>query len=770
MQLLLSSVALLCLHSPAFGQKAPDPNLQYKKVQDLFDARCVTCHSCNSSPCQLDLASAEGIERGASKLHVYNGERLQPQAPTRMFIDAKTAQEWHQKFAFSPIFDRTTQKSFLLDLVKLNRANAVKTLEIKPAYNAPYSRNCPVTEHERYKFLLDFKNLGMPYGFPPLDDQQTELLDSWGANSFPTISTALKNNTMAQTAKSDIATWESYLNKTDMQHQLTARYLYEHWFIAHLNFSDRPQQFFRLVRSKTPPGQAIDEIATRRPYESPGSGKFYYRLRPVVSTIVHKQHILYALDAARLHRIQALFTNKPWPTIPKQMPSYQAEAASNPFVTFAAIPARSRYQFFLDEAKYFADTFIRGPVCEGQIAVNVINDHFVVMFVDPDKDLSTTDPSYLTKAAPYLELPAAGQSNVIESYYQTYKDDQVKYLEFRAKAYAAAKANQIGVDTIWDGDGSNNNAVLTILRHFDNASVTKGAHGGTPETVWIMDYPIFERMYYLLVAGFDVFGNLFHQLSTRLYMDNLRVESENNFLYLLGDGERHAVRAYWYQGEEARKKMREENALFSTAYVAQDPLKNQGDKAPVLTIQRNLQRLLARLDKHKGVVNQQDPYNCCVREHNPYKTNSVEAALEKLGSVRGLPASAFPELVYLNYKQGDVRKLYTLSRVSRHKNVSFLLNEEERRLPQEDRLLVMNGLTGSYPNYLLELNHEQLGQFASEMKNAKTTKDTQEILRKFGINRLNASFWPAFDSLHVTGKKQDAKAFGILDFSKYENL
>ena len=45
--------------------------------------------------------------------------------------------------------------------------------------------------------------------------------------------------------------------------------------------------------------------------------------------------------------------------------------------------------------------------------------------------------------------------------------------------------------------------------------------------------PIFERLYYALVADFDVFGNVTHQISTRLYMDFLRMQSETLYLGFL---------------------------------------------------------------------------------------------------------------------------------------------------------------------------------------------------------------------------------------------
>ena len=75
-----------------------------------------------------------------------------------------------------------------------------------------------------------------------------------------------------------------------------------------------------------------------------------------------------------------------------------------------------------------------------------------------------------------------------------------------------------------------------------------GLVGGPPKPAWLIDYPMFERIHYLLVAGFDVYGNLGHQLVTRHYMDFLRREGEFNFPALLPPAERLRLRDYWYRG------------------------------------------------------------------------------------------------------------------------------------------------------------------------------------------------------------------------------
>jgi hypothetical protein len=104
-------------------------------------------------------------------------------------------------------------------------------------------------------------------------------------------------------------------------------------------------------------------------------------------------------------------------------------------------------------------------------------------------------------------------------------------MRFSSKRYGGAQ--KVDLPLIWDGDGRNPNAALTVFRHFDSASVVKGLVGEPPETAWVIGYPLFERIYYLLVAGYDPYGNIGHQLNSRLYMDFLRMEGESNFLTFL---------------------------------------------------------------------------------------------------------------------------------------------------------------------------------------------------------------------------------------------
>ena len=74
-----------------------EPAQHWAAASQIFEQRCVVCHGCYDAPCQLQLGSFEGIERGASKVQVYDGTRLLANDPTRLFIDAQGTKAWRAR-------------------------------------------------------------------------------------------------------------------------------------------------------------------------------------------------------------------------------------------------------------------------------------------------------------------------------------------------------------------------------------------------------------------------------------------------------------------------------------------------------------------------------------------------------------------------------------------------------------------------------------------------------------------------------------------------
>ena len=528
-----------------FGSSSPQNRLTktverttvnyWQDVKPILESRCIVCHGCYDAPCQLDLSATEGIERGANKDLVYNAGRLLAIEPTRLFVDAHSPAEWRKKNFYPVLNERMQTKEanlkggLMAKMLQLKQQHPLPTVTPLPSsfdFGIERAQYCPKVEE--FDTFANKKPLwGMPYGLPGLTEQEHATLITWveeGAG-YETP------DPLGAGALSHISEWETFLNGETRKEQLMSRYLYEHLFLAHLYFDDlAPRLFFRLVRSTTPPGEAIDLIATRRPYDDPKIDRIYYRLEPVRTTILAKTHMPYVLNQQRLARYRTLFLEPEY--MVQALPSYEPEASANPFETFKLIPVRSRYMFLLDEAEFTIMNFIKGPVCRGQVALNVIDERFWIVFGNPNSPVLAHGAKVLEHENKNLQMPIAEQSNA------TPLRTWLKYSRLE-KNYVAGKIafiqehlttpEDLSLDVIWDGDGQNDNAALTVFRHLDNATVVKGFVGDEPKTLVLLGYPLLERIHYLLVAGYDIYGNIGHQLNSRLYMDFLRMEGETGF-------------------------------------------------------------------------------------------------------------------------------------------------------------------------------------------------------------------------------------------------
>lgn len=752
------TIALLfCLHLLTQTAHADE----WTSAKNVFDNRCVACHSCYTSPCQINLSSYEGLRRGGSKDRVYDGTRLKDLNPTRLYIDAHSTADWRKVYNFYPVIpENQSTDSMLMEAVTLGRTRGLQYRGM--SFDTNDDLVCAADTKE-WRDLMKKPGRGMPYGLPPISDADMSALTRWAKAGYPgkDVSYDQAWQDMDPHLQRHIRDWETLLNQDDLKSQIVARYLYEHLFLAHITFSDADGSFFRLIRSRRPSPTLPDEIATVRPYDSPGNQRVYYRFVNLPGTTMHKDHILFRLDADHMRFVKERLIGGKWVQEPKKMPEY-GQAAGNAILAFQDMPARARYEFFLNDARYFVMSFIRGPVCEGQIALNVIQDQFAVFFLDPDFDLSVNDDKFLLEAAPLLTTPAAVESEFGELSLWRYKEAQREYLRMRARRY---DGKPVSLNAVWDGDGQNDNAALTVFRHFDNAGVVKGIWAGEPKTVWVMDYPIFERMYYLLVAGFNVFGNVFHQGNTRMYMDNLRIESEDNFLYLMSEKMRRPVRSYWYEGSYARSQLELMNPLYSSSYpTALPPLTKS--RVPQEIVTTYLDTLLTN---RIGLVNK-GSYAGRARIQSP--TDDIGKALARLEGVRGGYTSFMPELTVLmiNGKSPRAARTFFLSKIVALTNVSFPIGERLRRIPQDDRLAVVENWIGSYPNFIVHLEDTELAKFVNALVAAKDEVSVRKVLAQYGMTRDNENFWQTYDQLNTQLRMDFPVEFGRIDLSKYENI
>ena len=770
--------ACACSRPATYEEQAPPAvarqTVHYQQdVQPIFEAKCAACHSCTEAPCQLKLTSGDGVMRGANATKIYNGKRKQDMDPTRLGIDALSTPEWRSKGFFStryaPVGDKAAplQASLIYGMVELGRQHpwpAGSKLPESLDFSRTRKNECPAMD-QFGDYARERPLQGMPWAVSGLTDPEFRTLKTWVAEGSVVEPSQLQASPAELAA---VQQWEQYLNRAGAREQLVARYLFEHLFIAHLYFTgEKKPHFFELLRSRTPPGTELIPVASVRPNDEPG-GEFHYRFRLLTETITYKTHITYPLSRQKLARFEQLFFGQAWSAGPA--PGYAEADRANAFATFAAIPARARYQFLLDDAEFFVRTFIRGPVCSGQIATDVIRDQFWVMFENPATERYVNDAAYRRQATPLLGVPGQDSDLVgTHAEWEKYRDQRNRYIELRQAGYRKAEARGPDLHDLWDGDGWNRDALLTIFRHHDNAAVQRGLHGAVPETLWVLDYPLFERTYYELVVNFNVFGSASHQLQTRLYFDLIRNDGEYNFLRFLPRAARDPLRRAWY-AEGGKVK------LFTT-YAAPDDtvpthmaFKTRDPKAEFAT------QLYAHMHK---VMGPPDIINRCARGdcRLPGENAATQRANHALRRLAATPAAAvpviklLPEMVVLRVTAaGGEHLMYSLIHNRAHSNVAFLLGEDRRLLPEQDTLTILPGVVGGYPNFIFDVPLGDLETFVARL--AAVTDDTQleAVVQDWGVRRTRADFWEVFHDLTTYMERTDPVEAGLFDLGRYENL
>ncbi|MFL1546434.1 fatty acid cis/trans isomerase [Pseudomonas sp. O39] len=760
---IIVSLALLLIGTTTQAQD-PAPAISYTRdIQPIFTEKCVACHACYDSACQLNLGSGEGAARGATKVPVYDGERSQATKPVRLFYDAFGKAAW-QREGFSSVLDaQGSQAALMARMLELGHRRAPLQPNGKLPEDIVLGLNrenmCP-SPGEFDGYAGAHPNEGMPLAVTGLSDQQYQTLQRWLASGAPIDEQGVAPS--AQEA-AQVLQWENLLNAPGARQSLVARWLYEHLFIAHLYFEGgEPGHFFQWVRSRTPSGQPIDLINTRRPNDDPGT-RVYYRLWPVQGVIVHKTHITYPLSAQKMARVKSLFYSGDWQVTAS--PGYGPGRRANPFETFEAIPAQARYQFMLDNAEYFVRTFIRGPVCRGQIATDVIRDNFWALFQAPDHDLYITDARYRGQATPLLAMPGQNDDvGSVLSLWLKYRDKRNQYEALRRDSYADLPAPSWS--TLWAG---NDNALLSIFRHFDSASVNKGLIGEVPQTMWLFDYPLLERTYYQLVVNFDVFGNVSHQAQTRLYFDLIRNGAEQNFLRLMPADTRDDFMDDWYQNSGKLKLWLDYEAIDDDTPSGlhldkKDPKRDFANQ--LLTRYGDLNASPDPINRCAGAYCSRDGIDPALRD--------AEQALSRLTSrpAAGLKViEQLPEATMLRIETASGKRVvYSMLRNRAHSNVAFLLGEAYRYQPGLDTVTIYPGVLSSYPNFIFNIPAQEVPGFVLAMESARDAQQFEKIVDRWGVRRSHPLFWQYFHDLSRYVLETTPVEAGVLDMNRYENL
>ncbi len=762
-----------------------DGNISYsKEVQPILNQRCVVCHACYDAPCQLDLTSMEGLDRGSSAAPVYNGIRFIAQQPTRLGIDASTTVGWRKK-GFSSVLNERDQNaqnnldnSLLYKMLTLKRRDPFpSTGRLPKEYDVgtelhgdqafSHKQQCGTVENFDH-FAKKHPEWAMPFAFPSLNYNEFKTIENWLKQGGLVDSEA----ELSEHQKNHVAKWEEFFNGDENKQRLMSRYIYEHVFLGHLYFDELPdREFYELVRSRTPPGTPIDIISSVWPYDDPGVERVYYRLKHYNRAIVSKTHLPYALNDKKMARMQELFLEADYTV--EQLPGYDVVTSANPFKTFAAIPSKNRYKFMLDDAHFFIDGFIKGPVCRGSIALSVIDDHFWVVFFDPDNSNVSADSDFLDRVSDNLRLPSEEENRATPfDVWAIYSKSQHKYMKEKV-AYLTNKypdKYSFGIAQIWNGNKVNDNAALTVYRHYDSATVLKGFVGKVPKTGWVIDYPIFERIHYLLVAGFNVYGTMGHQLSTRLYMDFLRMEAEYYFLQFLPADKRVDIHRQWYRGTKLTKEYIKKIAQYSAQRESALKFNTEDVKTEFFL---KLHIYFKEAQKNMDYINLCAKYAAqCEAAGIGKDATDIQKSLKKLSSIGGEITDVFPNVSLLRIiVDGTIDNdlVYSIIHNKSYLNTTSLTVGEKTRVHSEDSIDIVEGFVGAYPNLFLQIKVDELDDFIRLYQSIDGFAKYNELIEKYGIRRTNAKFWETSDWFNNKHQHDDLNNAGILDLSRYQN-
>jgi hypothetical protein len=342
-----------------------------------------------------------------------------------------------------------------------------------------------------------------------------------------------------------------------------------------------------------------------------------------------------------------------------------------------------------------------------------------------------------------------------------------EFYRARQDYYAALNYGGLGYDAIWKGNRPQDAPLLTVYRHFDSASVHRGVLGNLPKTLWVIDYPLFERIYYALVAGFDVYGNVGHQLAIRLYMDRLRIEGESNFLDFLPPDQRTKIMDSWYL---------QVPATWIDYYPSQLPAAitfATGDP------KREFVETIVDRQLQPGLGIGFDPVNYLrAGATYPELPRTFETRDDYLRAFTALsrPGTALfaafrdnnANLAYIRIRLKNGRDAVGSIVVNRwHDNVAFPLERDGFYNPAKDSADFIPGLIGSYPNYFFDVRVEELPDFIDFVANFDGSPRSLERFARYGVNRGDERFWETYDWFQQRFLEDEPVTGGLFDLNRY---
>lgn len=751
--------------------ESQDPFLS--QIKPIIDKRCVTCHACREAECRLKMTSPEGIIRGGSKQIIHGGGLL-PVKRTKLFHDAHGEDEWRRKGFYSvmktPLKIERELRWENSEVDALGRNSLFTAAIVNSFQDGPYQEAIAKKEligTDEQMCGSGQRNLelvpGMPYKMQQLSGDEFGTLYNWaikGADAdFPTAELLLTLTTPKNPEL--IKKWEDFFNTNTNKAKWTSRFLYEHLFLARFYFKESPGEFYELVRSSTPYPQAVKVSPTLKAYQKPKHKKWYYRMMKVHSTIVDKNHFVYEVNDETLSELKNMFWNEDWGKGNNNV-SFNFKK-SNPLVAFKHMSAKSRYTWMLKNAHLLLDISARSQNCRNEGAAAPYWDNMLHVFVKPESDPTVVfGKEFYDKAGKHLPIPNVTGGKI--SPFDNFNDEQRKYAKVK-KVYAKKlHPKGLSLNDVWTGEEGkkDENAIITVLRHFWTASAHKGHWGSDSRSLLLLDFANFERYFYLCNVATEVSEAMLFQSRVVTYLFDVKKEAENNLLSLVPNNIRKEARKSLVEGLNSNYEFVND---FSLPYNQDNGLKNSesltsyNDYIRAILEQRFSSEVL-------GVMS-------TVHEAGVRSENSEKTKLQNLRKIKGTFATQMPNISYLRVEAADGQnRFYSLApnRYYKTRNqLSFTDKnyEKSQRSPERDVLDVFPGIHFTFPEKIYLVKEANLDQFLTDLQRVQTRREFLRFNDKYGLDQMATNFWEIIDEVNQTFIGNNPIDGGILDLHRY---
>jgi len=357
-------------------------------------------------------------------------------------------------------------------------------------------------------------------------------------------------------------------------------------------------------------------------------------------------------------------------------------------------------------------------------------------------------------------------------------------LELR-KLLAANGKQGLSLNDLWKGDGDPNfpkgnpNAWLSITRHEKSATVQFGPEGGYPQSIWVMSYSNFERLYYNLVAHFEVWESIAHKLATWRHMQYVRLEGEDLAISLMPIHQRATVRHWFTNGIGGIA-----NGLFFPLQSTERmgsllhpiPARPSGEPSlagrDAVTTRNNFLHELERRYKSIGEAGQ---YGAELVTADQIAFEKSLKALQNRNQIKKeseVFAQYLPNISYVAV-QGPNQQAwaYTLLANRGYKSHTIVILENPEKDPRHDTLSVYRGMVGGYPHLFLSVSEKNLGQFATDIAAIRGPQSWTAFRQKYAVARNQEAIWTFFDWFQAWKKNPhpgvNPSEQGISDLSQY---